>query len=687
MTSAVSSRPSLIRFVCSLALAAATLAVPGTAPGQDPAVVEALAFLLQAEDSRRYDAGAITSAARHAEPLVRRAAALAIGRIGDPEGSSLLEELLQDPDSTVQRDAAFAVGLMRDTTHLAYLRDLVVNTPQDRQHELHAEAAVALTRMATPAAADVIRALLGPWVARASTAAPPLAVEAAIENSWRLGPLAPVNQLIEFASAPVHRIQLGAVFSLSRLRAPQAAEVLLSATDHPEIDLRLHAVRALTASYADSAGLDRLALASRVRRLVGDDDPHVRAVALRSLGTYRDSTLAPAAKDRLADSDPNVRVQAVATLGDLGGAEAETALRGQVRRQPFAVRRNAVIGLARVAGVRSLDVVSEWLQSTDWLSRMVAAEALGHITADTVISWLVYFATQDPDPRVAAVALASLSAVGPDTATVWARQLITHRDAVVRANAADRLGAAADPGDIKRLVQGYRLAERDSISDARIAIVGALGRIAERGFAERVAVEDEFLTQFPTCRDYVVRRAAATLFPEAARRWGPERPIETGRGIEDYRDIARRFVAPGATGTQTLVLDTDRGRIVVDLFAREAPLTVTALLQLVDQRAFDNILWHRVVPAFVAQTGDPRGDGNGGPGVTLRDEINRLRYFRGNVGMALSGPDTGGSQFFITLSPQPHLDGTYPVIGRVLSGMEVVDLITQGDRIRTVRRQ
>jgi cyclophilin family peptidyl-prolyl cis-trans isomerase len=87
------------------------------------------------------------------------------------------------------------------------------------------------------------------------------------------------------------------------------------------------------------------------------------------------------------------------------------------------------------------------------------------------------------------------------------------------------------------------------------------------------------------------------------------------------------------------------------------------------------------------QTGDPRGDGWGGPGFALRDEINRFHYVRGTVGMALSGPDSGGSQFFITLAAQPHLDGTYTVIGRVLSGMDVVDLITQGDRIRTVRRQ
>ncbi|RPH54105.1 peptidylprolyl isomerase, partial [bacterium] len=94
--------------------------------------------------------------------------------------------------------------------------------------------------------------------------------------------------------------------------------------------------------------------------------------------------------------------------------------------------------------------------------------------------------------------------------------------------------------------------------------------------------------------------------------------------------------------------------------------------------------FHRVVPDFVLQGGDPRGDGTGGPGYAIRDEINPLRYDRGAVGMALAGPDTGGSQFFLTLSPQPHLDGGYTVFGEVVSGGEVMDQIRIGDRIETV---
>ena len=98
---------------------------------------------------------------------------------------------------------------------------------------------------------------------------------------------------------------------------------------------------------------------------------------------------------------------------------------------------------------------------------------------------------------------------------------------------------------------------------------------------------------------------------------------------------------------------------------------------------FNGIAIHRVVPDFVVQDGDPRGDGEGGPGFTIRDEINQRPYLRGTVGMALDWQDTGGSQFFITHSPQPHLDGRYTVFGHVVSGMEVVDRLVPGDFVTT----
>jgi cyclophilin family peptidyl-prolyl cis-trans isomerase len=165
-------------------------------------------------------------------------------------------------------------------------------------------------------------------------------------------------------------------------------------------------------------------------------------------------------------------------------------------------------------------------------------------------------------------------------------------------------------------------------------------------------------------------------------------PIATGRTLADYRAVARRYLLPARHGTPgpRVTIETERGPVVVELLPGEAPLTVTAFLSLVDRRYFDGSTWHRVVPNFVVQDGDPRGDGWGGPGFALRDEVNSMRYETGTVGMALSGPDTGGSQFFITHSRQPHLDGTYTVFGRVVSGLVALDAIGQGDRIGSIHR-
>ncbi|MBI2493320.1 MAG: peptidylprolyl isomerase [Candidatus Rokubacteria bacterium] len=137
---------------------------------------------------------------------------------------------------------------------------------------------------------------------------------------------------------------------------------------------------------------------------------------------------------------------------------------------------------------------------------------------------------------------------------------------------------------------------------------------------------------------------------------------------------------------QTAVIALDRGgEIRIEFFPADAPRTVENFATLARKGFYDGLTFHRVVPDFVVQGGCPKGNGTGGPGHTVKAEFNAQKHLRGSVAMARSqDPDSAGSQFYITYGPTPHLDGNYTVFGRVVAGMEHVDGIKQGDRMRSV---
>ena len=134
-----------------------------------------------------------------------------------------------------------------------------------------------------------------------------------------------------------------------------------------------------------------------------------------------------------------------------------------------------------------------------------------------------------------------------------------------------------------------------------------------------------------------------------------------------------------------VTLQTTKGNIVLELAEDDAPNTVANFVSLAEKGFYNGVTFHRVIADFMIQGGDPTGTGRGGPGYVIADEFSpRLKHARGVISMANAGPDTGGSQFFITHVPCPQLDGKHAVFGRVIEGMDVVDSIRQGDRIEKV---
>jgi cyclophilin family peptidyl-prolyl cis-trans isomerase len=229
---------------------------------------------------------------------------------------------------------------------------------------------------------------------------------------------------------------------------------------------------------------------------------------------------------------------------------------------------------------------------------------------------------------------------------------------------------------VAALTDAYR---RGAADDTYVARASAIAAAAAYGAEPATPL----LTMALADQDWAVRLRAAQLLKQfnpssdAMTRIRPA-PLTHGAVYDAPRLISPQY------STQAFI-ETSRGTIQLEMAMFDAPQTVDNFVALARKGFFDNVTIHRVVSDFVVQGGDPRADGNGGPGYAIRDELNERPYLRGTVGMALDWADTGGSQFFITQSPQPHLDAKYTVFGRVISGMDVVDRIEQGDVIRRVR--
>lgn len=662
-------------------VAVLVLARPGLGIAQESATIEILAPVLAAEDARAFRPDVLRPAIQSADPIIRRNVATSIGRVGDRRGLGLLPPLLLDADTTVRAAAVFAAGLIGDTAAINLLVPGFQNDPVYDEGSA-TEAVTSLARIGGPRSAAFIKSLLDGTAVLSIQAVDAVRHRAALE-AWRLGDAAPVEALLPLVRDTAVAARWGAVNSLARLQRAGTAPQLAEALRDGSALVRSAAVRAFSREFADSSQFGADGAASLLAPLLDDVDPGVRINALRSLGALGATRFADRAVILLEDPLPHVRVQAATTLGALGGPVARAALLHTAAHGAFfALQSEALAALARIDTAAFRTASADWQSSPDWARRFAIAQSLGFAGAGNPL-------LHDGDVRVRAAALGAWAgADSSDALLAAAREALQESDVVVRAVAAGVVGRRSQAADIAFLADAYRRAAADQIPDAAIAALDALAAIAAASEGSRARVSRDVLNALPRSDNLVVRRWVEDRWPVLAARWGPARPITTGRSLQDYREIIRRYViAPDSVARPHIFIETEqRGTLEVELLGPVAPMTVAHIVALVDRRYFDGNRWHRVVPNFVVQDGDPRGDGWGGPGSSIRDEINRERYLQPVMGMALSGPDSGGSQWFINLSPQPHLDGAYTVFGRVVGSYQPLWRITQGDIIRTIRR-
>jgi HEAT repeat protein len=365
----------------------------------DETTVGVLANVLAATDARRFDPAVLREALSHPNPAVRRQGALAAGRIGDGAALDLLLPALRDTVPAVQAAAAFALGLLKDARAIPALLETIRAVSSSEQGAPQLEAVTAIAKIGGDDGARAISDVI------AEGSSP------ALLESWRLGARAPVAQLVRFTDASDVETRGRALYALARLRAGPGAAALVRALNDPDPQIRTVATRGISKALLDSARLDPRDAINALRRLLNDADAHIRINALRSLASFKDSTLSASAVPLMTDRDIGVAVQAETTLGVLGGSRALEALRGRLASSVFTLRRQALIGLSQADSAAGVAAAGAIEHDNDWRWRSVAAEAFGAAHARTRLEAQL----ADPDGRVVAQALQMLQRIVPAT--------------------------------------------------------------------------------------------------------------------------------------------------------------------------------------------------------------------------------------------------------------------------------
>ena len=547
----------------------------------------------------------------------------------------------------------------------------------------------------------------------------------------------------KFLDSTDARVRADSLNTLTRLRSKQRLDVIRGLLRRdPDAVVRANAARALGAAE------DKEAVPLLIDYAVSGDDLRVRVSCIRSLAAIKDASVADKLIERgnylliPIHGDPaplkpgekrilkpievplpkNELLEIATTVGRLlantGNADAARFLMRLMSEDSF---RSAepIVAYARIGPKNFLNmnvppgaysdfrVASAYGQGLAEFANL-KDEALNAEAGKKLTDFIAGMATgvKPKDEARMMLALAdltgSLAALKPDNLDEILRGQLKNDDVFIRAAAA---GAIAERPASKENLDALKSAfikaslidKHDN--DALIATLDAIEKL------DKKAGVGTFLMALND-HDYLIRKKAFGILDDKdLQKEFPGIPASLAAAREKKRDQVLPYSPVSATklgqilntdadyrralsrknGSVKAVLTTEKGAFTIDFNPEEAPLTVDNWVKLARLGYFNGLEVHRVVPNFVMQDGDPRGDGNGGPGWSIRCEINWRGFDRGVVGMALSGKDTGGSQWFVTHSPQPHLDGGYTVFGRVDEvGMKVVDSIVRGDKILKV---
>lgn len=673
---------------CASAPAPAPVTITAPPPAQ-PSLDRRVGTILRLEDQRWLDDGAggsLLNLLTDTDGRVRRRAAMAIGRVGLDAGVPALVGALSDTDADVRAAAAFALGMIGAPA----AAEPLITSLGDSQMTVRARAADALGLIGESAKLPPER--LRVWAAiLAGTAAGCRAQIASLapdDERWPLSPEVEVCRasilaltrlrqydalakvVLDEAGQPVS-MWWPVAFALQRIGDKRAAAPLAALINVDAVNTPAFAFRGLGV-YGDRRGVTAARAVAQRRSA----DVRLRVSAVRMLGQLKDTASITTLQRVLDDqaTPPNLALETVTAIGAIGDPKAFDTLSDLFSHKWAPMRATALAAAAKVDPDAFLIVVSGIGFDKEWSVRAALAGVLGTLEPDRVRAVLSELAGE-ADPRVQGPALEALAKIGAPDADTRVAAALEAADFNLRATAAGLVVERKMKDGAARLTAAYARGQSDVNPSARAAAIDALAKL---GLEAATTTLHEALAD----KDWSVRvRAASLLHGLGNAAAQPTRPAPLRFSADYYESPAllRPAYSPHA------FIETKYGTIEIELNVVEAPLATQSFVALARKGYFNGMRIHRVVPNFVMQAGDDRGDGAGGPGYSLRDELSPIPYRRGTVGMALDGKDSGGSQFFMTVSPQPHLDGKYAVFGEVVRGMELVDLLTLWDVIERIR--
>ena len=643
---------------------------------------EELLAVIALQDARVTDPGRWESLLASPSAKVRARAALAAGSVQDSALAVRVAGLLSDPDPVVRKNAAFAVGQSGVAT-LSPL--LLTRLGEEKKPAVVREMAEAVGKLGNGVDLDSLVA---------SGAGPRAIAWGVMRFGIRgIATEASFRFLAENAKNP--KLGYPVAYTLGRLpEIPGSMEkAVRRLIRSSSAEVRMNAVLA-AGKLRDSSLIETLVV-PRLR----DRDWRVRVNAVRSIGKAGAALSGKSMKAFLAklkDKNLNVAVTAVRTLPDVIDKDDSVAavVRSELERilhskKSETLRGEAGVALARIFGPDAFGVVMRETRATGERLRARLSEALGYIPLRRIVQELYAL---DPGDSSLVVRIGVLKGIrhglpyvdddSRDLAIAFCFKMTRTGDVALTATAAEVLAdtniAVKRHREIARYLAGLLpgLHAPDDI-EAITAICSTLGKL------ERPEAVDALKGKLAE-PDHVVQEAAI----QALQGIDPDIDVESmtlAPAVHEMPAEVRERVAKLGR-RERIRIKTDKGAITVELYPDAAPVTVARILELVEKKFYDGLEFHRVVPNFVVQGGDPLGNGWGGPGWTMRSEFSTRRFERGSVGIASAGKDTEGCQLFITHCATPHLDGRYTNFGKVVRGMKVVDRLEVGDRILSVKR-